>query len=203
LTLVFSGYELTVPAYLVVGVIVYSTAFTAMMIAIGRNLTSVIQAENQAEAELRAAADHIREIGEATSSAAAAPEDHRSLWHALRQVLLRWRQLCRQLMGTTMVAQTDVLLAPVFAWILCAPKFLAGSMMLGELTQAAAAFVMVQVAFNWVVDNYQRLADWRSSAYRVATLLQALDDADRLTSAAPSHGRLQDNYASKPSGDYP
>jgi|SRR5579863_147098 len=205
LTLVFSGHKLTVPAYLVVGVIVYSTAFTAMMVTVGRNLTSVIQAENQAEAELRAMANHIREIGEGTPSAAAEPEDHRSLWHALRQVLLRWRQLCRQLMGTTMVSQTDVLLAPVFAWILCAPKFLAGSMMLGELTQAAAAFVMVQAAFNWIVDNYQRLADWRSSAYRVATLLQALDDVDRLASAAPSHGRntLLDNYASKPSGDYP
>jgi vitamin B12/bleomycin/antimicrobial peptide transport system ATP-binding/permease protein len=180
LTFVLSGRELTVPAYLVISVVVYSTAFTAIMIAVGRNLTSVIQAENQAEAELRAAANHIREIGEATPSAGAEPEDHRSLWHALRQVLLRWRQLCRQLMGTTMVSQTDVLLAPVFAWILCAPKFLAGSMMLGELTQAAAAFVMVQAAFNWVVDNYQRLADWRSSAYRVATLLQALDDVDRI-----------------------
>jgi putative ATP-binding cassette transporter len=136
----------------------------------------VIQAENQAEAELRAAANHIREIGEATLPAMAEPEDHRSLCRALRQTLLRWRQLCRQLMGTAMVSQIDVLLAPVFAWVLCAPKFLAGSMTLGELTQAAAAFVMVQSAFNWVVDNYQRLADWRSSAYRVATLLRALDE---------------------------
>ncbi len=104
-----------------------------------------------------------------------------------------------------MVSQTDILLAPVFAWLLCAPKFLAGSMMLGELTQAAAAFVMVQSAFNWVVDNYQRLADWRSSAYRVATLLQALDDVDRIDATAPSRGpdTLQNIYASKPSGDYP
>jgi vitamin B12/bleomycin/antimicrobial peptide transport system ATP-binding/permease protein len=205
LTLVFSGHELTVPAYLVVGVIVYSTAFTAIMIAVGRNLTSVIQAENQAEAELRAAANHIREIGEGTPSAAAGPEDHRSLWHTLRQVLLRWRQLCRQLMGTTMVSQTDVLLAPVFAWVLCAPKFLAGTLSLGELTQAAAAFVMVQSAFNWIVDNYQRLADWHSAAYRVATLLQALDDVDRLDSTAPSRGpdTVQNTYASTPSGDYP
>ena len=184
LTLVLAGHELTVPAYLVVGVVLYSSAFTAIMIAVGRNLTSVIQAENQAEAELRASASHIREIGEGTPPAAIVREDHRSLWVALRQVLLRWRQLCRQLMGTTMVSQTDVLLAPVFAWVLCAPKFLAGTMMLGELTQAAAAFVMVQAAFNWVVDNYQRLADWRSSAYRVATLLQALDDVDRIDSAA-------------------
>jgi vitamin B12/bleomycin/antimicrobial peptide transport system ATP-binding/permease protein len=108
-------------------------------------------------------------------------------------------------MGTTMVSQTDVLLAPVFAWVLCAPKFLAGTMTLGELTQAAAAFVMVQSAFNWIVDNYQRLADWHSAAYRVATLLQALDDVDRLDSTAPSRGpdTVQNIYASTPSGDYP
>jgi ABC-type uncharacterized transport system fused permease/ATPase subunit len=49
-------------------------------------------------------------------------------------------------------------------------------MSLGEVTQAAAAFVTVQGAFNWLVDNFQRMSDWRSSANRVAHLLLALDD---------------------------
>jgi len=50
-------------------------------------------------------------------------------------------------------------------------------LLLGSVSQkAAAAFVTVQGAFNWLVDNYQRLADWRSSAHRVATLLIALDE---------------------------
>jgi len=66
----------------------------------------------------------------------------------------------------------------VVAWVLCVPKYLTGAMTLGELTQAAAAFVVVQQAFNWLVDNYQRLADWRSSAHRVATLLLALDELE-------------------------
>jgi ABC-type uncharacterized transport system fused permease/ATPase subunit len=66
-------------------------------------------------------------------------------------------------MGTTFVSQTDLLFAPVFGWFLCVPKYLAGAMTLGELTQASAAFVTVQVAFNWLVDNYQRLSDWRSA----------------------------------------
>jgi vitamin B12/bleomycin/antimicrobial peptide transport system ATP-binding/permease protein len=74
-----------------------------------------------------------------------------------------------------MVSQTDLLFAPVFAWLLCAPKYLAGTMTLDELTQASAAFVTVQVAFNWLVDNYQRLSDWRSAASRLAALLLALD----------------------------
>ena len=51
-------------------------------------------------------------------------------------------------------------------------------MSLGELTQSAAAFVVVQGAFNWLVDNYQRLSDWRSAAHRVATLLLALDQIE-------------------------
>jgi ABC-type uncharacterized transport system fused permease/ATPase subunit len=63
----------------------------------------------------------------------------------------------------------------VFGWFLCVPKYLAGTMTLGELTQASAAFVTVQAAFNWLVDNYQRLSEWRSATARVAVLLFALD----------------------------
>lgn len=46
-------------------------------------------------------------------------------------------------------------------------------------TLHAVAFVAVQGAFNWLVDNYPRLAEWLSSANRVGTLLAAFD---RLTS---------------------
>lgn len=174
------GHEVTIHAYLVVAVIAYTLIFTTAMAFVGRDLTAVIQAENQAEAELRAATNEIRELGERVPPAALDVTDLKGVRVALRQVLRRWRDLCWQLMGTTMVSHTDGLLAPVCAWLLCAPKFLAGEMSLGELTQAAAAFVSVQLAFNWFVDNYHRVAEWRSSVNRVATLLHALDDADGL-----------------------
>ncbi len=59
------------------------------------------------------------------------------------------------------------------------PKYLTGGMPLGEVAQVAAAFVTVQAALNWLVDNYQRLADWTSSVNRVSSLLVALDQIDR------------------------
>ncbi len=52
-------------------------------------------------------------------------------------------------------------------------------MTLGEVVQAAAAFAMVHGAFNWITDSYGRLAEWASSANRVASLLLALDQIDR------------------------
>lgn len=174
-TVLLGQSEITVPGYLVIGVGIYALVFTSAMIAIGRKLPAVIQTENQAEAELLAAASQIRESG-GRANAAGEIDNHQTVWDALSEVLVRWRQLCWQLMGTTMVSQTDLLFAPVFAWVLCAPKYLAGTMTLGELTQASAAFVTVQVAFNWLVDNYGRLSDWRSAVSRVAALLLALDE---------------------------
>ena len=53
-------------------------------------------------------------------------------------------------------------------------------MSLGELTQAAAAFVIVKAAFNWLVNNYQRLADLTSSVNRVGAPVAALDGLARV-----------------------
>jgi vitamin B12/bleomycin/antimicrobial peptide transport system ATP-binding/permease protein len=74
-----------------------------------------------------------------------------------------------------MVSQTSSYIAPVLPVILCAPKFLDGTMSLGEVMQAASAFTIVQQAFNWLVDNYPKLADWTASARRAASLMVSLD----------------------------
>ena len=82
-------------------------------------------------------------------------------------------------MKTTMVSSTSGFIAPVLPIILCAPKFLDGSMTLGQVMQAASAFTIVQGAFNWLVDNYPRLADWTASARRAASLMVSLDGLER------------------------
>jgi ABC-type uncharacterized transport system fused permease/ATPase subunit len=178
LALTVGGHPVTIPGYLVLGVGFYAFTFTTWTMIIGRKLSFVIQSENQAEAEMLAAATKIRESGEEPTPAGEEQVQRGPVWLALRQVLDRWRQLCWQLMGTTMVSQMDLLLAPVFAWMLCAPKYLAGEMTLGELTQASAAFVTLQMAFNWLVDNFQRFSDWRAATTRVAALLSALDQVE-------------------------
>ncbi len=179
LTVSVFGATVTIPGYLVIGVILYSSAMSGLMVFVGHHLTGVIERMNQSEAEFRAAADSFRleppsELGKPVD-----PEKRNTLWLRLQAVLLWWREFCWQLVRTTLISHGNFLMAPVVAWLLCVPKYLSGAMTLGELTQTAAAFVTVQGAFNWVVDNYQRLADWRSSVHRVVTLLLALDALER------------------------
>jgi ABC-type uncharacterized transport system fused permease/ATPase subunit len=169
------GFYIWIPGYLVLAVIVYSTLVTAAMMLVGEPLTNVIQRKNQAEAELIAAVSLVRDLGLHGKHKDGEPEEARGLWTALRNALTQWRDLCWQLMRMTLISHGNFLLVPIIALLLCAPKFLAGTMTLGELTQAAAAFTTVQTAFNWLVDNYQRVADWQSSANRVAALLLGID----------------------------
>jgi putative ATP-binding cassette transporter len=97
----------------------------------------------------------------------------------LKNVLRAWRDICKQTMKTTIVSQTSGFVAPILPVLLCAPKYLDGSMSLGQVMQAASAFTIVQAAFNWLVDNYPRLADWTASARRVSTLMLSLDALEK------------------------
>ncbi|MDR3469290.1 MAG: SbmA/BacA-like family transporter [Xanthobacteraceae bacterium] len=182
------GMTVTIPGYLVVGVIIYSGIMTSLMLFFGHHLTGVIEHLNQSEAEFRAAVDAFRlepngdESHPGNGKAA-------TLTVKLQNALVSWRELCWQLVRTTLVGQGNPILAPVVGWLLCLPKYLTGAMTLGELTQSAAAFVTVQGAFNWLVDNYQRVADWQSSAHRVATLLVALDELEANEAAGQMSSR--------------
>jgi ABC-type uncharacterized transport system fused permease/ATPase subunit len=148
------------------------------MVLFGHHLSGVIERTNQSEAELRTAVDAFRDGNGQGEDASGIASKKQTLQLKLRAVLLWWREYCWQLVLITLVSHGNFLCAPVVAWFLCVPKYLSGAMSLGELTQSAAAFVVVQGAFNWLVDNYQRLSDWRSAAHRVATLLLALDEVE-------------------------
>jgi vitamin B12/bleomycin/antimicrobial peptide transport system ATP-binding/permease protein len=183
LTLPLGGTSVTIPGFLVVGAVLYAVIASGSMVLIGRRFVRIAENKNQAEADYRYALTRVRENGESIALIRGEPEERAGLDARLRMVLRRWRQICFQTMRTTIVYQGSGILAPVIPVILCAPKFLDGSMTLGQIMQAASAFVIVQQAFNWLVDNYPRFADWTASARRVASLLVSLDQLDQAEEA--------------------
>lgn len=179
---------------------------TAVMLLIGRDLTSVIGESKRAEAELRAVGAHLRESGEARGVPDGSMDGRRLIARALQEVIVRWLAICWQLMRMTLVSHTNLLLAPVAGIFLCTPKYLAGTMTLGEVVQAGAAFAIVQTAFNWITESYARLAEWISSANRVASLLLALDqidDPERLKGLSLISSIKDDELAARPSPGTP
>jgi vitamin B12/bleomycin/antimicrobial peptide transport system ATP-binding/permease protein len=175
------GLIVAVPGYLVIAVIVYSMLLSTATLLIARHLTRVMEENKRSEAALRSIGTHLRESGEGTALADGKKDGRHAIGAALKAVIAIWRIYCWQLMRLTLITYTSLLITPVIALLLCTPKYLAGTMTLGEVVQAAAAFVVVQGAFSWFTDNYARLAEWAASANRVASLLLALDQIDGKT----------------------
>lgn len=178
-TIEVAGLTLTIPGYLVVGVVTYSLTVATTTMLIGRRLTHVMEDNKRTEAELRAIGTHLRESGEYKAVRPDGPAGLRTIQMALQDVISVWLTYCWELMRLTSITHTNSLLTPVIGLLLCTPKYVAGTMLLGEVVQAAAAFVIVQAAGSWFTDNYPRLAEWAASANRVASLLLALDELDR------------------------
>ena len=172
------GLTVTIPGYLVLSVVAYSVMITAAMMFVARDLTHIMQESQRTEAELRSIGTHLRESGEGLLPPDGKKDGRRTIGVALKAVIEMWRLYLWQLMRMAVVTHTNTLLTPLIALLLCTPKFLAGTMTLGEVVQAAAAFAVVQGAFNWITDNYNLIAQWMSSANRVASLLLALDQID-------------------------
>jgi len=174
----YGGVMLTIPCYLVIAVIAYSFLLSAAIFLIARHLTRVIEENKSTEAQLRSIGTHLREIGEGMAMPDSKKDVRQVIGAALKGVIAIWRIYRSQLMRMTLVTYTTLLVTPVVGLLLCVPKYLAETMTLGEVVQASAAFVVVQGAFSWFTDNYGRLADWASSANRVASLLLALDEVE-------------------------
>ncbi|WFU12730.1 ABC transporter ATP-binding protein/permease (plasmid) [Rhizobium sp. CB3090] len=179
LTLTAAGWTVVVPGFLVITAVLYAAITSSSMAVIGRHFVHVSEVKNQAEAEFRYTLTHVRENGESIALLGGEEEERNDLDKTFANVLRQWALLAHQHMRTTLVSQGSSLFAPVVPILLCAPKFLEGSMTLGQVMQAASAFAIVQSAFGWLVDNYPRLADWNACARRIASLMMSLDGLER------------------------
>jgi putative ATP-binding cassette transporter len=175
LTLSVMGSIVTIPGFLVIAAVVYAIITSSSIAFIGRNFVRVSETKNQVEAEFRYTLTRVRENGESIALLGGEEEERDDLDRRFANVRQQWRLLAAQYMRTTLVSHSSMLIAPVVPVLLCAPKFLDGSMSLGQVMQAASAFTIVQGAFGWLVDNYPRLADWNACARRVASLMMSLD----------------------------
>ena len=178
-TVTIAGSTITIPGFLVVAAVLYAAIASGSIMTIGRGFVQVSEDKNQAEAEYRYTLTRVRENGESIALLGGEQEERDGIDRTFGKVLRQWARLAGQHMRTTLVSQGSSLIAPVVPVLLCAPKFLEGSMTLGQVMQAASAFTIVQTAFGWLVDNYPRLADWNACARRIASLMMSLDGLER------------------------
>jgi putative ATP-binding cassette transporter len=172
------GAAVSVPAFMVLGVLAYSSITTIAMWAVGRPLIGYLEARNASEATFRYELTRVRENAENIVLINGDRDERRNLISTLSDVVRRWLGVVSRESQMTWLSNANIVLTPVVPLLLGAPKYLQGNLTLGELMQIATAFVQVHLSLNWLASNAVRVAEWLASARRVVDLSASFDELD-------------------------
>jgi vitamin B12/bleomycin/antimicrobial peptide transport system ATP-binding/permease protein len=177
----------TIPAFMVLGAVIYGVTMSILIPIVGRKLAGAAAAKNEAEARFRFEMIRLRENSEGVLMARGEGEARRRLDGSYGSLLRAWLEVVRQHGRLTWVTNSNSAMVPVVPLLLCAPKYLSGQLSLGEVMQLASAFVQVQIAIAWLVDNYRAIAEWFASARRIVELVDSFQQVDPVaTASAPN-----------------
>jgi vitamin B12/bleomycin/antimicrobial peptide transport system ATP-binding/permease protein len=174
--------EFDIPGYMVFAALLYAGIGSFLTWRIGRPMVEANVRRNEAESDHRFALVRIRESGEGVALIRGEADEERGLRQAFHHVADVMRDLMlseRRLMWLT---SAYGMLLTVFPVLVASPRYFSGAITLGVLMQISSAFGQVTTSLNWFVDNFPRIADWRSHVERVAELEDTLE-ADLLVEA--------------------
>lgn len=179
------GATAEVPGLMVGAAFLYAGIGALLVWWIGRPMTAINLQRNQAEADHRFALVRLRENAEGIALIRGERDEERVLARAYGGVEAAMRRLLRSERDLMWLGSAYMAVAGILPLLLGAPRFFAGALTLGMLMQLAQAFVEVTRALSWLVENWPRVADWRSHVERVVELERACDDARAPTGVAP------------------
>ena len=185
------GSWVTIPAYMTVAAVLYGLLMSGATVYVGRPLVPGVAAKNEAEARFRFELTRLRENAESIALIRGEPDERGILARSYGRLVGRWLAVVALHGRLTWITNASGALIPVVPLLLATPKYLSGELTLGAVTQLAAAFLQVQVAFAWLVDRYKFVAMWYASARRVMALVEAAEELDRSLDAVGGIERLE------------
>jgi putative ATP-binding cassette transporter len=169
------GVAVAIPGYMVWMAILYAAIGSALTYAVGRPLVTLTAEKQAAEADFRFGLTRARENSEAVALLRGEADERRILVRLLDRLRVRWRRIMVQQRKVAWMTGGYAVLGTAFPVIVAAPQYFAHELTLGGLMQTATAFVHVQTALSWFVDNFPHIANWRASVGRVSGLADSLD----------------------------
>jgi putative ATP-binding cassette transporter len=158
---------------------------------VGRPLIALNTERYAREAEFRFALVRANEFGESIALHAGEKDEQTHLENALHAVVETMRRLSTSLARLTWITSGTGWLSIIVPMLVAAPAYFAGDFTLGNLIMVTGAFSQVQGAMRWFVDNFSRLADWRSAIHRVARFRASLDDLPGIEEGTPAIDRSE------------
>jgi putative ATP-binding cassette transporter len=176
----WNGRSFAIPGYMVWSALFYAGTVSWLSWLVGRPLIRLQAERYQREAELRYALMRVNEHADTVTIYEGETEELRRLGAEFGNVLNIMRRIVRALVGLTWITAGYgwfTIIAPI---MVAAPGYFGGALSFGDMMMAVGAFIQVQQALRWFVDNASAIADWRATLLRITSFREALDAAATL-----------------------
>jgi putative ATP-binding cassette transporter len=184
LTIDLAGTDVVIGGYMVWAALLYSGLGSLLTFLSGRPLVRATDSRQSREADFRFGLVRVRENAEGIAFLRGEADERRRLYAGFAGIIGAWNLQTTGQGRLIMLTSAYGTLAAIFPIIVAAPRYFTGAITLGGLMQTAQAFVQVQSALSWLVDNFPRFAEWRASVERVVQLMDALDELEESAAAA-------------------
>jgi vitamin B12/bleomycin/antimicrobial peptide transport system ATP-binding/permease protein len=156
-----------IPGYMVFAALIYAGIGSALTYFVGRPIVGANMRQNATEADYRFALVRLRENSEAVALIRGESDERKVLANHFGDVLASTIGLMRSQRRLMWLTSFYASVGWVYPTLVASPRFFAGAITLGVLMQITAAFGQVQTALNYFVDNFPRIAEWRSHVERL------------------------------------
>lgn len=172
------GTSLEIPGYMVPLAFLYAGIGAILGWGFGRPLVRATNSLQTAEADFRFQLARARERSERIALTRGEAVEREGATRRFVRIVRDWNRQSLAYMGIVGFSTGYNALLPVFPILVAAPQYMAGTMTLGVLMQAAQAFQKVASALSWLTDNLGEIARTRASADRVLALHESMRQLD-------------------------
>jgi putative ATP-binding cassette transporter len=173
----FTIFGVSIPGYMVWIALIYAVVGTVLTHLVGRKLVPLNFRKQRVEADFRFALVRVRENTEGIALYGGEELEKATLLDRFSALAVNWRDMMRRYKMLNALTAGYGQVASIFPIVVAAPRYFAGLVPLGALTQTAGAFGEVQGALSWLVDNYSTIAAWRATVERLSTFQKAIEMA--------------------------
>ena len=175
-----SGRSFAIPGYMVWCALLYAGAASWLSWRVGRPLIQLNSERYAREADLRFALVRLNEHSDSVTLYGGEQDEKRRLTAEFERVLRVMRRIVSASTRLTCVTAGYgwfTIIAPI---IVAAPGYFGGDLSFGGLMMVVGAFIQVQQALRWFIDNFSTIADWRATLLRIASFRETVTTMDRL-----------------------
>lgn len=177
--------QIAVPGFLFWVALTYATVGTIVTHLIGRPLVRLSFERQHFEADFRFSLARLREYTEQVALLSGEQTEKLSLKARFGAIVKNFFDIIACRMNLTAFTAFYGQLSPIIPYVVAAPFYFAGKIMLGVMTQTASAFARVTEALTFFVDYYVFLADYKAVLDRLTTF-EAGIEAVKKPAFAPS-----------------